>query len=71
MYFQVNYLPYRQNCKLYKKEYVIINPNFFDITENAPTDAGYQKSDRFLLIGMMLPSRKNMNDFFDIIIVQL
>jgi hypothetical protein len=28
---------------------VIINPDFFDITENAPTDAGYQKSDRFLL----------------------
>jgi len=28
---------------------VIINPDFFDITENAPTDTGYQKSDQFLL----------------------
>ena len=28
---------------------MIINPDFFDITENAPTDTGYQKSDQFLL----------------------
>ena len=28
---------------------MIINPDFFDITENAPTDAGYKKSDRLLL----------------------
>ena len=28
---------------------MIINPDFFDITKNVPTDAGYQKSDKFLL----------------------
>ena len=28
---------------------MIINPDFFDITENAPTDAGYKKNDRLLL----------------------